>query len=163
MNIYRSDKKGAGVGNYPDLTNLPQINGNTLTGNKTSAQLGIITKSVDDLVNYYLKTETYSSDEIDELIETLVSTRFEVVQQLPTVDIKTNVIYLVPSQSSSQGHVKDEWINLDGTTAGWEQIGSTAIDLSNYVTTTTLNASNSIAELCYFNRFADSTFRLYYF
>lgn len=141
MNIYRSDKKGAGVGNYPDLTNLPQINGNTLTGNKTSAELGIITKSVDDLVNYYLKTETYSSDEIDTLIETVVATRFEVVQQLPTVDIKTNVIYLVPSQSSSQGHVKDEWINLDGTTAGWEQIGSTAIDLSNYVTTTALNAT----------------------
>ena len=30
-----------GVTDFPDLTNKPQINGNTLVGNKTSAQLGI--------------------------------------------------------------------------------------------------------------------------
>lgn len=33
---------GGGTGNYPDLTNLPQVNSVTLTGNKTSADLGII-------------------------------------------------------------------------------------------------------------------------
>jgi hypothetical protein len=32
---------GSGSSNYNDLTNLPKINGNTLTGNKTSASLGI--------------------------------------------------------------------------------------------------------------------------
>lgn len=30
-----------GTSNYNDLTNKPQINGNTLTGNKTSANLEI--------------------------------------------------------------------------------------------------------------------------
>lgn len=32
---------GGGTDDYEDLNNKPQINGNTLTGNKTSAQLGI--------------------------------------------------------------------------------------------------------------------------
>lgn len=32
---------GGGTSNYNDLTNKPQINGNALTGNKTSANLGI--------------------------------------------------------------------------------------------------------------------------
>lgn len=32
---------GGGTSDYDDLTNKPQINGNTLTGNKTSANLGI--------------------------------------------------------------------------------------------------------------------------
>ncbi len=32
---------GGGTSNYNDLINKPQINGNTLSGNKTSSQLGI--------------------------------------------------------------------------------------------------------------------------
>ena len=31
-------------------------------------------------------------------------------------------------------NTKDEFINIDGTTNGWEKIGSTQIDLSNYIT-----------------------------
>lgn len=38
---------GGGTTNYNDLDNLPQINGNVLTGNKTSADLGINTLSAD--------------------------------------------------------------------------------------------------------------------
>lgn len=38
---YKAHGGGGGTSNYNDLTNKPQINGNTLTGNKTSANLGI--------------------------------------------------------------------------------------------------------------------------
>lgn len=38
---------GGGTSNYNQLTNLPQINGVTLIGNKTSSQLGIPTKTSD--------------------------------------------------------------------------------------------------------------------
>lgn len=47
-NVHKSDKTvddiggGGGVSDYDDLTNRPQINGVTLTGNKTTAQLGIV-------------------------------------------------------------------------------------------------------------------------
>ena len=46
---------GGGTSNYNDLTNKPQINGNTLEGNKTPAQLGI---NIPDMTNYYNKSET---------------------------------------------------------------------------------------------------------
>ena len=94
---------------------------------------GFITKAVDDLTNYYTKTNTYTKTEVDTLITNVKNGRFEVVASLPTTDIKTNVIYLVPSADPQTANAKDEYINLDGTTSGWELIGSTAIDLSNYV------------------------------
>ena len=46
---------GGGTSNYNDLANKPQINGNTLEGNKTPAQLGI---NIPDMTNYYNKSET---------------------------------------------------------------------------------------------------------
>jgi len=102
---------------------------------------GFITKVVDDLVNYYLKSETYSKSEVDALVTAIKNSRFEPVDTLPTEDIKTNVIYLVPSSDPQVSNIKDEYINLDGTTAGWEKIGSTDIDLSGYVTTAQLNTA----------------------
>ena len=37
------------------------------------------------------------------------------------------------AQKREDSNIKDEYINLDGTSAGWEKIGDTEIDLSNYV------------------------------
>ena len=102
---------------------------------------GFITKAVNDLVNYYLKSETYSKTEVDDIVTAIKNSRFEVVATLPTTDIKTNVIYLVPKSPSQTSNVKDEYINLDGTSAGWEKIGDTEIDLSDYVTTQALNTA----------------------
>lgn len=117
------------VGALPDDTAIP-----TKTSNLTNDS-GFITKAVNDLVSYYLKSETYSKTEVDDIVTAIKNSRFEVVVTLPTTDIKTNVIYLVPKSPSQTSNVKDEYINLDGTTAGWEKIGDTEIDLSNYVTT----------------------------
>ena len=85
---------------------------------------------ISDLTNYYNKSNTYSKTEIDGLISSAKSGRFVVADSLPTTNIKTDVIYLVPSSKSTVKNVKDEYINLDGTTSGWELIGSTAVDLS---------------------------------
>lgn len=94
----------------------------------------VMTNSVSNLVNYYLKTETYNKSEVNTLIDNVKNSRFEVVAQLPTSDIQTNVIYLVPKVDGEVQNGYDEYINLDGTTSGWELIGSTDIDLSGYVT-----------------------------
>ena len=101
----------------------------------------IVTKAVDDLTNYYTKTNTYTKTEVDTIASNIKNSRFEVVSSLPTTNIKTNVIYLVPKSTAQTNNVKDEYINLDGTTTGWELIGSTDIDLSGYVTTTALNTA----------------------
>lgn len=101
----------------------------------------IVTKAVDDLTNYYTKTNIYTKTEVDTIASNIKNSRFEVVSSLPTTNIKTNVIYLVPKSTAQTNNVKDEYINLDGTTTGWELIGSTDIDLSGYVTTTALNTA----------------------
>lgn len=121
---------GGGTSDYYDLDNKPSINNVTLAGNKSSDDLGLITKAVNDLTNYYNKTSSYSKAEVDAMIAAAKNGRFVAVATLPTTDIQTNVIYLVPSSDPKTGNVKDEYINLDGTTAGWEKIGDTDIDLA---------------------------------
>ena len=95
---------------------------------------GFITNTVNNLVNYYTKTQTYTQEEVDALIAAVKNGRFISVATLPTTDIDTKAIYLVPSADPQISNTKDEYINIDGTSAGWELIGSTAIDLSDYVT-----------------------------
>ena len=72
---------------------------------------------------------------ITNAISAISSMSFEVVQELPTTDIRTDVIYLVPKSTSQTNNTYDEYICLDTTTtpATWEKIGDTQIDLSNYI------------------------------
>lgn len=53
----------------------------------------------------------------------------EVVQELPQTG-ESNVIYLVPKQTAAASNVFDEYIY---TNNAWELIGTTEIDLSNYI------------------------------
>lgn len=110
------------------------VNGSPVTVDNKTAALTIITKTVNDLTNYYTKSETYTKTEVNSLI---AGFGFEYVQTLPTENIKTNVIYLVPKAVPQTQDIKDEYIYI--TNVGWELIGSTSMDLSNYVTTTQLN------------------------
>ena len=103
--------------------------------------LTVITNAVNDLVNYYKKSETYTKGEVDTLIGAVTGISFDVEPALPTTGIQTNVIYLIPKSTAATSNVYDEYINLDGTSAGWELIGDTAIDLSGYVTTSDLNTA----------------------
>lgn len=102
---------------------------------------GFITNTVNNLINYYLKTETYSKTEVDTLLQAIATLDIQAVNTLPTTNISTTTIYLVPKQDPQVPDVKDEYINLDGTTSGWELIGNTQIDLSNYVTTSDLTTA----------------------
>ena len=99
-----------------------------------------ITKSVDDLVNYYLKSDTYTKSEVQQLISAVKQFTYQSVATLPTASADTmNIIYLVPSSDPQTQNVKDEYITIatteqDVTTYSWEKIGSTDIDLSGYYT-----------------------------
>jgi hypothetical protein len=93
-----------------------------------------ITNTVSNLTNYYTKSNTYTKTEVDNLIATIVTLNILVVQSLPTSNISTTTIYLVPKATSETNNTYDEYINTDGTTQGWEKIGDTSVDLSNYYT-----------------------------
>ena len=100
---------------------------------KWTTLMGLIA-AINNLQNYYLKTETYTKTEVNQLIAAIPTFSIEVVQELPTEDISQTTIYLVPKQDAGTLDYYDEWINLDGTTSGWEWLGKTEVDLSNYYT-----------------------------
>lgn len=104
-----------------------------------SNDAGFITATVANLTNYYTKSETYTQAEVDALISAIVTLNLLVVQTLPVSGISQTTIYLVPKQTAGTQDVYDEYINLDGTSSGWEHIGSTEIDLSNYYTKSEVN------------------------
>jgi len=110
-----------------------------------------ITKSVNDLVNYYLKSDTYTKAEVQQLIDAVKQFTYQSVAELPTASADTmNKIYLVPSTNPDTKNVKDEYITIavtdQGTTTySWEQIGSTTVDLSGYYTSQQTDAAISAA------------------
>ena len=56
----------------------------------------------------------------------------QIVASLPTSGINANMIYLVPKADASTHDHYNEYINLTGDTNGWEFLGNTYIDLTDY-------------------------------
>lgn len=101
---------------------------------------GFITNAVEDLINYYTKSETYTKTEVDSLIAGIKQFEFVIADELPEASEETMYkIYLIPAPDAKSGDSKDEFITIRSGEEGsyiytWEQIGSTRIDLSNYYT-----------------------------
>ena len=111
----------------------------------------LIQQVANSLVNYYLKSETYSRAEVNDLVAAVGKFQSKIVSTLPTPSIDTTGwIYLVPSTNPETQNVKEEYITvLDGSTYKWEHIGSTNIDLSPYSTTEQMNAAINTALQAY--------------
>ena len=119
---------------------------NPVTSNGINQAIAnFITRAVNDLINYYTKSETYTKVEVQQLIAGIAQFQFEIVQTLPTASADTmGKIYLIPSAHSIQQNIKDEYVTILTEIEGqmtytWEQIGSTAVDLSGYSTTAEMN------------------------
>lgn len=139
----------ATTGSYNDSLDKPSVNNVVLIGNKSLDALGIqpkgnyaleseipdvsnfITNTVDNLVNYYKKSETFTKQEVNDLISAITTMDIQVVQTLPTEDISTTTIYFVPKTTAGTNDVYDEYVYVSNA---WEHIGSTDIDLSGYQT-----------------------------
>ena len=107
-----------------DITDFPT---NVSAFNNDS---GFITNTVNNLANYYLKTETYTRAEVEQLIAAIKQGKFEIVAELPASG-DANVIYLVPKSTAQTSNSYDEYVYINNA---WEKIGDTDIDLSGYVT-----------------------------
>lgn len=119
--------------------------------NADTALQGLIANLQAALLNYYLKTETYSRSEVDQLVAAIGKFQSRILSTLPEPSIDTTGwIYLVPSDNPKTQNVKEEYITvLDGSTYKWEHIGSTNIDLSGYSTTEQMNTAISSALAAY--------------
>lgn len=96
---------------------------------------GFITVNTNGLINYYLKTETYSQAEIDEFVGKLNRLTTEIVEQLPTEDISTTTIYLIKVDDTTN-YTQHMYIG-----GQWADLGSTTINLSGYATTQQLTTT----------------------
>lgn len=74
---------------------------------------------------------TWSSEKISSVINSINTNNFVVVDQLPTVDIDPNVIYIVPKQGATSPDQKEEYIYVNGQ---WELVGSMSVNLDDYYT-----------------------------
>ena len=96
---------------------------------------GFITNTINNLANYYLKTETYTQTEVNNLIGQIKTISIEVVDTLPTTG-ETNKIYFVP-KTGETGDIYNEYIWINNS---WELIGSTQVDLTGYATEDWVNS-----------------------
>ena len=87
-----------------------------------------ITNAVEDLVNYYKKSETYTQEEINQKLSAIPKFSIQVVDSLPTADISTTTVYLVKSGEESQ-NLYTEYIYVNGQ---WEYLGKQTVDLTGY-------------------------------
>jgi hypothetical protein len=85
-------------------------------------------------------SDYYTKAEVNQLISVIPRFDIEVVQSLPVQDISETTIYLVPSSDPQTRNDYDEFIYVSNQ---WEQIGSTAIDLSDYYTKTEVDTALS--------------------
>lgn len=84
-----------------------------------------ITNAVNDLTNYYKKSE------VNELVDGLPKFGFSVVDELPTENISSTTIYLKTSQNPEDGNIYEEYIHVNGK---WELLGAQDINLEGYAT-----------------------------
>lgn len=137
-----------------------QANADAIAAEKTRAEgsetnlQALIQQVSASLVNYYLKTETYSKTEVNAIVDGIKQFRYQVADTLPEASAETvGIIYLVPSSTPKTHNTKDEYITiLEGATYKWEHIGDTNIDLSGYSTTEQMNAAIAAALASYYTK-----------
>lgn len=95
---------------------------------------GFITRTVGDLANYYLKSETLTKTEINALVSAIPKFAIQVVNSLPTTDISTTTVYLL--KSGIESDLYTEYIYVNGN---WEILGSQRVDLTGYATENWVN------------------------
>lgn len=76
----------------------------------------------------YFTTEE-KQEIVQEVVEEVNAFNIKIVEELPTEDIRTKVIYFVPKEDEEEQNVYDEYIYIENK---WEHIGSTKVDLTEY-------------------------------
>ena len=126
-----------------------------MTNGVASLDTNTYLTSHQSLANYYQKSETYSKAEVEALVNAINSFEYVIASSLPTLESASdyaelkNKIYLIPSTVSRTQNAKDEFIAIRTGTEGsysyaWEQIGTTSVDLSNYIQSSAVVSDGAI-------------------
>ena len=100
-----------------------------------------IISTVNNLVNYYSKSESYNKDEINNLINNVSVFDAKIVNSLPTTNISKTTIYLVLKQDDIYDfrNYYDEYMYIEDE---WELIGNTKLDTPDIVSKIEYSSSN---------------------
>lgn len=123
------------------LYNIQHFDGsNIYTYDLRRSQDGVIAflSDIPSLTNYYTKDETYSQEEVNNLISALETGEFVVVDKLPTTG-EEGVHYLVGSKPPYEMYI---WEN-----GAYISLGTTEIDLTGYMKTLTVSGSGVLTSL----------------
>lgn len=93
--------------------------------------VGFITNTVDNLINYYSKSD------VNALLAAVKTFSAQVVTTLPTTNVSTTTIYLIAAEDAVTGNYYNEYLYINNS---WELIGTTKLDLSNYYTKAEVDA-----------------------
>lgn len=114
----------AGSAGEANVIEVVKRNGVALTVTNKAVDVTVPTKTSDLTNDSTFTTKQY----VDDAVAAVTGVSFEVVQALPASGA-AGTIYLVPN-SGTGTNVYDEYIWVSNS---WEKIGTTAVDLSNYV------------------------------
>ena len=76
-----------------------------------------VNNAVNNLLNYFLKSETYSREEVQQLIASLNNWDIRIVNELPTDNISETTIYCIRKNSGNVQLANDYAMSLDGAEA----------------------------------------------
>lgn len=134
-NYYTKDEVTAELATKADITDIPVVPVNV---SEFTNDAGYIKNTVDNLIHYYNKADTYTQAEVNTLISNINKLTSQIVDQLPTEDIDTSVIYLI-KQEDTNAYMQYMYINN-----AWAELGTTQVDLSNYYSKSEID--NKLAE-----------------
>lgn len=126
QNYYTKTEINSQLNLKADKTEIPTVPTNLSAFNNDT---NFINNTINNLVNYYNKTETYTKSEVNTLISNINKLTTEIVETLPTSSISTTTIYLVPV--SGKTDVYSQYMYINST---WALLGETTIDLTNFYT-----------------------------
>lgn len=122
-NYYTKDEVIAELDKKANIVDIPVVPTNI---SELANDEGYIKNTVDNLIHYYNKADTYTQTEVNTLISNINKLTSQIVNVLPTEDISTSVIYLV-RQGETNNYMQYMYIN-----SAWAELGTTQVDLTDY-------------------------------
>lgn len=134
-------QKLSGLSNYDDTSikeDITQLQNNKADKSQIPDVSSFITRAVNDLENYYTKSQTYTQDEINQRISSIPKFNIQAVSSLPTANISETTVYLLKSNAAATDNLYEEYIYVGGV---WELLGTQKVDLSGYQTIESFNVA----------------------
>ena len=130
-NTLKTKLDGITAGAEPNVIATIKVNNTAQTVTDKTVNITVPTNTNQLTNGANFQTDTQVQAAINSALEGITGIDFQVVQSLPATGTK-GVIYLISNGSSAASNIYDEYIWLSSSNS-YEKIGTTQVDLTNYV------------------------------